>query len=93
MNCTEEMVCKLWRNRSGVEHIKWDEIFDSEAELIETIKTMRIVDKGSRPTSGYAYLRSFQRRLLNGTPMTPKQLTQAKRLAPSIAFEILCAKR
>ncbi len=93
MNRTVEMQNKLWKNKVGTARIKWDEIFDSEEELVETIRTMKVYDKGFNPTSGYEYLISFQNRLLKGIPLTDKQMVQAKRLAPSIAFEVLCADR
>ena len=93
MKNTEMLIDRLWKSKAGLKPIKWNEIFEDENELVETIKTMRIVDSGFNPTSGYEYLKSFQKRLLKGIPLTDKQMVQAKRLASSIAFEILCTNR
>lgn len=93
MKRTNEIVNKLHANRVGLAKIKWNEIFEDENDLIEALKTIKIVEKAFNPTMGYAYLSSFQKRVLSGNKLTEKQMVQLKRLASSVAYEILCAKR
>lgn len=93
MKATNEIVNKLYMNRAGLAKIKWNEVFENEEDLVDTLKGLNIVDKGMNPTMGYEYLKSFKARLCKGIDLTPKQMTQLKRLSASIAYEILCVKR
>lgn len=93
MKRTTDIINKLYANRSGLAKIKWNDIFEDENDLIEALKTIKIVEKGFNTTMGYAYLSSFQKRVNKGIDLTEKQMVQLKRLAGSIAYEILCVKR
>lgn len=64
------------------EQISWDQLFDSEQELITKMLECE-TEKGLVP-KGYGYIDSFKRYYKKNKRLTPKQLTQLKRLAKSI---------
>lgn len=64
--------------------VKWNEMFDSEEELIETMKKIDIKKFENNYYKGYAYIGSFQKQLANGAELSPKQITQLKRLAKEV---------
>lgn len=70
----------------GINHVKWNEIYDTEEELIAD---MLSVDCEKRnPIRGYAYIQSFQKWIHAGRELTAKQITQTKRLAGNIAYDL-----
>lgn len=85
----DNMRSRLWYSRQGLKPMKWDEIYDSEKELINDM--LSIDASPSQPAHkivrGYEYILSFQKRILSGQELTEKQMTQLKRLAVNIAFK------
>jgi len=68
--------CKLYGQ------ISWNQLFDSEQELITKMLECE-TEKGFVP-KGYEYIGSFKRYYKKNGCLTPKQLTQLKRLAKSV---------
>ena len=62
--------------------ISWDQLFDSEQELIAKMLECE-TEKGLVP-KGYGYIDSFKRFYKKNGYLTAKQLTQLKRLAKSV---------
>lgn len=63
--------------------VKWNEMFDSEAELIKYLKKIDI-EKFKDNCKGYYYIEGFQKELNEGKELSAKQLTQLKRLAKEV---------
>ena len=63
--------------------VKWDDMFDSVDELI---RTMIIVSPRFEKNcyNGYAYVNSFTEYYKNNKELTPKQITQLKRISKEI---------
>lgn len=63
--------------------VKWSDMFDSEEELIRTmiIVSPRFEVNGYK---GFAYINSFTEYYKKNKELTPKQITQLKRLAKEI---------
>ena len=80
--------CRLLQGK-----VKWDECFDSEAELLESMMTCK-ADVNKYPyyqlVKGYEYIASFQKQFAAKGSLTEKQMTQLKRLGSSI-YEHLTA--
>lgn len=75
-----------WESRSSVKPHTWDEVFEDEQELIDALMSIKV----DYNTKGYEFLQSFQRYINKGWTLSPKQMTQLKRLAMSILFEKYC---
>ena len=76
---------QLWLWHTDLEKCKWTNIYDTEQELIDDL--LKLDFTNCKPT-GFSYLMSFQKQLHNDKPLTDKQVTQLKRLAKHIAFEL-----
>lgn len=66
---------------------KWNEIYNSEEELIEDMLKAKADERkyGYRLlVKGYIYIHSFQNYYKKNGELTPKQMTQLKRLAYEI---------
>ena len=63
--------------------VRWDELFDSEAELIRTMimVSARFEKRGYK---GYAYVNAFTESYKKHKELTPKQMTQLKRISKEI---------
>lgn len=75
--------------KTSLNPVKWDTVYNSESEIVEDLKKIRIPDKGEpmavyRLYAGYEYIHSFARWVQNGKPLTEKQMKQCKRLALEI---------
>lgn len=64
--------------------IKWDSMFDNEQELIDSFIKIDVEEFKRNHRKGYAYIESFQKQVNNGKELSPKQITQLKRLAVEI---------
>lgn len=64
------------------EQISWNQLFETEQELIAKMLECE-TEKGLVP-KGYEYIGSFKRYYKKNGCLTPRQLTQLKRLAKSI---------
>lgn len=91
---TESLINKICRSQHSFNptSVKWDEIYDSEAELIRDMQSAKLILNGTSPRvcKGYAYIEGFRRYYEKNGKLTDKQMTQLKRLASSIAYSIYC---
>lgn len=62
--------------------VKWDEIYDSESELLNDLVASG--DYERKYTKGYAYLESFKKQYLAKGTLSDKQMVQLKRLAQEV---------
>ena len=74
---------------------KWSDIYDTEEELIKDLFNEKILtDEDThyvfKVCKGYEYIKSFRRFYKKNGYLTPKQLSQLKRLAYEIAYWIYC---
>lgn len=75
--------------RKTLSPIKWNTVYNSEAEITEDLKRIHIPEKAetylvSKLYSGYEYIHSFAKWVQSGKPLTEKQMRQCKRLALEI---------
>jgi hypothetical protein len=63
---------------------KWNELFKTEQELINALVTVDITTYKKRYLKGYQFIESFQKWVNSGKELSPKQLTQLKRLAQEL---------
>ena len=86
----EYMKNRIWKSHAGLTKLSWNEIYDSEQELIDDL--MKVNASTAQPSykipMGYVYIDGFQNRISKGLPLTDKQMLQLKRLASSIAFNL-----
>lgn len=61
---------------------KWNELFDNEAELLNTLLQLNF--NNSVVCKGYIYLESFQKYYDKYGKLTDKQITQLKRLSKNV---------
>lgn len=91
-NMTEELKFKISRSRTGnMEKIKWNDIYDTEAELINDMFHEKIkVDNEPlyQRCRGYEYIRGFRKYYQRNGNLTDKQMMQLKRLSTEIAWNI-----
>lgn len=63
-------------------HIKWDDLFESEKELIKCMYKCDVTSGNPfKMCKGYIYIKSFREFYIKNGYLTEKQLTQLKRLA------------
>ena len=90
----KELKEALLKTHCGVNSrkMKWNDIFDTEEDLIAAMFHDNVVVEGtsSRLCRGYAYIKGFRAFYDKNGKLTDKQLTQLKRLAPEIAYQIFC---
>lgn len=92
---TEDLKNKLHESRAGLGRASWDEIFDTEQELIEAMFHEKVRTEGAplhKLCGGYEYIKSFRKYYQKHGELTPKQMTQLKRLASEIAYRIYCVE-
>ena len=92
---TEDLIYHLYNYRTGINPIKWDDIFDTEEELIQALFHEKIyTDEDNVPMHkwcrGYDFIKGFRRYYNKHGKLTEKQMIQLKRLAGGIAFKIYC---
>lgn len=68
--------------------VPYTEYFDTEKEMIETLKLI-IPEKVGKHIQGFAYIQGFARTVRDGKELSPKQLTQSKRIASQIKLAYL----
>ena len=66
------------------ENVKWDSMFNSEQELIESLIKVDVEKFKADRLKGYQYVEGFQKQLAANKELSPKQITQLKRIAKSI---------
>ena len=92
---TEELKFKIRKSRTGLEKCRWDEIYDTEKELINDMFNEKVLtDEDKVPMyrwcKGYEFIKSFRKYYRKNNTLTEKQMTQLKRLASEIAYHIYC---
>jgi hypothetical protein len=63
---------------------KWNELFNSEKELVEALVKIDIDLYKSRYCKGYEFIDGFIKRIKGGKELTEKQIIQLKRLSNEI---------
>lgn len=91
---TEALKFKIRSSRAGLEKCKWNDIYDTESELIKDMFSKKVLtDEDTtilHACKGYEYIKSFRRHYNQNGKLTEKQITQLKRLASEIAYHIYC---
>jgi len=92
---TDDLKSKIISSRAGLRKCRWDEIYDTEEELINDLFSEKVLtDKETslryKLCRGYEYIRSFRTYYLTNKKLTEKQLIQLKRLASEIAYHVYC---
>lgn len=92
---TEDLKHKIISSRTGISPCKWDEIYDTEEELIKDLFSDKILtDEDTSFTykicKGYEFIKGFRKYYKKNQTLTEKQMTQLKRLAGEIAYHVYC---
>ena len=72
---------------------KWNELFDNEVELINAMFLCDTNGNYYERCRGYEYLESFKRYYNKNGSLSPKQLTQLKRLASAMYIHLKTIKK
>ena len=96
---TENLLYELKMSHNGInsKSVKWDSIFDTEEELLQALFHEKVyTDEDKVPMfkwcKGYEYIKGFRRYYTKHGRLTDKQMTQLKRLASEIAYQIYCGR-
>lgn len=96
---TQELKLELEKShkRMNTKSVKWNDIFDSEAELLqalfhEKVKTPDDKVPMTKWCKGYEYVKGFRKYYTKNGKLTDKQMMQLKRLAGELAYQIYCTK-
>ena len=92
---TEELKFKINLSKSGLKKCKWDEIYDTEEELIDDLFSEKVLtDEDTsfmcKVCKGYEFIKGFRKYYNKNGSLTEKQMTQLKRLASEIAYHVYC---
>ena len=92
---TEELKFKINSSRAGLSSCKWNEIYDTEEELIKDLFSEKVLtDEDTnlqyKICKGYDFIKGFRKYYQKNGTLTEKQLTQLKRLASEIAYHVYC---
>ena len=92
---TEELKFKINSSRAGIKKCKWDEIYDTEEELINDLFSEKVLtDEDTslmyKVCKGYEFIKGFRKYYKKNGSLTEKQMTQLKRLASEIAYHVYC---
>ncbi len=95
MNTTLKNKIAVAYYETGIITCKWNDIYDTEEELIKDLFNEKILTDEDTSISykickGYEYIKSFRKFYNKNTYLTPKQIKQLKRLAYAIAYNIYC---
>lgn len=82
-------------NKTGRTTCRWNDIYDTEEELIKDLFNEKVLTDEDTSISykicrGYEYIKSFRKFYKKNGYLTPKQITQLKRIAYAIAYNIYC---
>ena len=75
--------------KKTINPIKWTDVYNSEAVMLEDLKNICIPEKQDllyigQLYTGYEFIHSFAKQLQNGKTLSEKQIIQCKRLALEI---------
>lgn len=92
---TKELKFKIQSSRVGLKPCKWNEIYDTEEELIQDLFHKKILTdedtmQPHKLCKGYEYIKGFRKYYNQNKTLTDRQMTQLKRLASEIAYHIYC---
>lgn len=95
---TEDLKFKIHSSRAGLKKCKWDEIYDTEDEIVKDLFSKKVLTDEDTTLSyklckGYDYIKSFRKYYQKNGILTDKQMTQLKRLASEIAYHVYCVER
>ena len=84
----ENEITKVDRTKVLNSKVPYTEYFESEEEMIETLKLV-IPEKVGKHIQGFAYIQGFARTVRDGKELSKKQITQCKRIASQIKLAYL----
>ena len=92
---TEDLKFKINASRTGLKPCKWDDIYDTEEELINDLFSEKVItDEDTslmyKVCKGYEFIKGFRKYYQKNGTLTEKQMTQLKRLASEIAYHVYC---
>lgn len=92
---TEDLKFKINSSRAGLKSCKWNEIYDTEEELIKDLFSEKVLtDEDTTFTHkmcrGYDFIKGFRKYYRKNGTLTERQMTQLKRLASEIAYHVYC---
>lgn len=93
---TKELKYKLHLSRAGLKRCGWNEIYDTEEELINDLFNEKVYTDEDihipsyKRCKGYDYIKGFRRYYNKYGKLTDAQMKQLKRLASEIAYHIYC---
>ena len=87
-NITDFLIQKLNLSHCGLARFSWNELYDTEDELIHDMFNDKIHTEGLSTCRGYGYIKSFRAYYNVHNNLTEKQIRQLKRLAGEIAYNI-----
>ena len=64
--------------------VKWSDMWDSEEELIEAVRTINLPRYINNNRKGYEVIQSAQRVLVSGRELSKAHVTQLKRLSKEV---------
>lgn len=84
----ENEITKVDRTKVLNSKVPYTEYFESEEEMIETLKLI-IPEKVGQHIQGFSYIKGFSKTVREGKILTEKQVTQCKRVASQIKLAYL----
>lgn len=84
----ENEITKVDRTKVLNSKVPYTEYFESEEEMIETLKLV-IPEKVGKHIQGFAYIQGFAKTVRDGKELSKKQITQCKRIASQIKLAYL----
>lgn len=92
---TEDLKFKINSSRAGLKSCKWNEIYDTEEELINDLFSKKVLTDEDTSLAykickGYQFIKSFRNYYKKNGSLTEKQMIQLKRLASEIAYHVYC---
>jgi hypothetical protein len=84
----ENKITEVDRTKVLNSKVPYTEYFESEEELIETLKLI-VPENVGQHINGFAFVKGFSKTVRNGRELSKKQVTQCKRIASQIKLAYL----
>lgn len=84
----ENEITKVDRTKAFNSKVPYTEYFESEEELIETLKLITPENVGQH-INGFGFIKGFAKTVRDGRELSKKQITQCKRIASQIKLAYL----
>lgn len=84
----ENKITEVDRKKVLNSKVPYTEYFANEEELIETLELI-IPENVGQHINGFAFVKGFAKTVRDGKELSPKQLTQSKRIASQIKLAFL----